>query len=415
MINFFKKSSRKPIIDIDITELWLKSHPHLLPYEDGQADEGVVRLFANIQFQGTTWIEMVELVFNRNLRRFFIPISSQEQIHKNTPNLDCRNISAIDARLWFSKPTMINIEPTTRCNYNCWYCVGQHMTQADIRLEDFSLMLENFPDVKTIALVGEGEPLLHKDFFKMAQMAKDRAIKVLIISNGSAFSQSVIRQLCETAVAYVSISIDSADSKTFSESRIDGNLEKVWQGIRNLRNYRDTHGYEFPKIALKGTLFENTRNQLPGIALKAKENGVEIFESFQPLNPMHNYVRIYPKAHLNELTHINDVQAAINTDSIVARNYLKPFTSFCEEQKIDFSPTVNKNPKTKNCDETWLYSLLSGDVTPCCQVKTPPSENWNIFKKTTGEILSDKEYENMRFNLWNGIFPKYCNGCWKTR
>jgi len=29
--------------------------------------------------------------------------------------------------------------------------------------------------------------------------------------------------------------------------------------------------------------------------------------------------------------------------------------------------------------------------------------------------MADPEYENVRFNLWNGIFPSYCEGCWKTR
>lgn len=54
-------------------------------------------------------------------------------------------VEAVDARLWSRTPTMINIEPTTRCNFNCWYCVGRHMEQADIRVEDFEKMLDNLP------------------------------------------------------------------------------------------------------------------------------------------------------------------------------------------------------------------------------------------------------------------------------
>ena len=45
-------------------------------------------------------------------------------------------------------------------------------------------------------------------------MARERGIRVMIISNGSAFSQSVIKKICEAEIAYVSISIDSADPAT---------------------------------------------------------------------------------------------------------------------------------------------------------------------------------------------------------
>ena len=139
------------------------------------------------------------------------------------------------------------------------------MRQDDIRIEDFAKMLDNFPDVKTIALVGEGEPLMHKDFFTMAHMAKDRGIRVMIISNGSAFSQSVIKKICDAQIAYIGISIDSTDATTFASSRLDGDLPKIWRGIERLRKYRDVNGYRYPRIGVKGTLFSHTQNELPSI------------------------------------------------------------------------------------------------------------------------------------------------------
>lgn len=405
------------IADEDITDVWNHCHPHLYPYDTHLASEQKKQLpiIANLRFGGKTWVNMVGLTFDQVKRRFTLTAENRQAILEAHPEIAATKVDAVDARLWFAKPTMINIEPTTRCNFKCWYCVGRHMKQDDIDIDNFASMLDNFPELKTIALVGEGEPLLHKDFFKMAGMAKDRGIRVMIISNGSAFSQSVIRQLCETEVAYVSISIDSYDEETFADSRIEGKLGKIWQGIRNLRDYRDSNGFSYPKISLKGTLFENTKDQLPGIVDKAQENGVEIFESFQPLNPMRNYVHIYPKEKLGELGNIETVQSRIDLDSQYANKKLQPFKEFCRDENIELYSAVNTNHLVKNCNETWIYSLLSGDITPCCQIKNPPSPNWNIFKEDIKKIMADTEYENMRFNLWNGIFPEYCAGCWKTR
>ena len=402
----------------DITAVWDSCHPHLrpldvsLPMHEGK---GPIKVAAHIRVGGHFWFELAQITYDRLSGRFLLTAEDRLAALGDRPDLSTLRVDAVNARLWSKTPTMINIEPTTRCNFNCWYCVGRDMKQEDIRLEDFGRMLDNFPALKTVALVGEGEPLMHKDFFDMAQMAKDRNIKVLIISNGSAFSQSVIKKLCETEVAYVSISIDSYDPDTFKSSRIDGDLVKVLAGIRKLRDYRDAHGFKFPKIALKGTLFNHTIDQLPAIVDMAKASGVEIFESFQVLNPMKNYVRIYPTAHIPELQLIENVSKAIDRDTAYAREQLQPMAEFMTENGIDFLPAVVSNPIRKNCDESWLYSLLSGDITPCCQLKNPISPKWNIFNHSVDEILSDFEYENTRFNLWNGIFPSYCDGCGKTR
>lgn len=399
---------------IDITAQWDRAHSHLRPAKTHlpllAGDNGVcpccseftVRVLAGTRI-GESWTGAMPVEYCSVCDRFFVEASVGAVV------------TAVDARLWFDQPTFLNIEPTTRCNFNCWYCIGRQMKQEDIVVTDFAKVLENFPSVKTIALVGEGEPLMHKDFFTMAHMAKDRGIRVMIISNGSAFSQSVIKQLCEAHIAYIGISIDSANAATFATSRLDGNLPKIWEGIKRLREFRDTHGYQYPRIGVKGTLFTHTQNELPSIIEEAKRNGVEIFESFQALNPMKAYIPIYPKDKLSELASVAPVASAIHRDSANARDSLQPFAEFCAAEGIEADKTGNPNVLRKNCDEQWVYSLLSGDVTPCCQIKTPIDPSWNLFNHTMSDILQTPSYENVRFNLWNGLFPNYCEGCWKTR
>lgn len=409
----------------DITAVWNRCHPHLQPLADAlplAMDDGCllpdgrrgVKILAHLRFRGERWLHEVPLAWDPTLRKYHLLAEDRERLQAST-DIRLTDVDAVDARLWSSEPTFLNIEPTTRCNYSCWYCIGRHMKQEDIRVEDFARLLDNFPKVRTIALVGEGEPLLHKGFFEMAGMARDRGIKVMIISNGSAFSQSVVEKLCEYQITYVSISIDSADRSTFSQSRIDGDLERVWQGIEKLRKYRDENGYRYPVIALKGTLFEHTKNELPKIVDAAKSHGVEVFESFQPLNPMRSYVRIYPKEQLAQLPSVPEVSACIQRDTGYAHRELKPMAQFCVEAGIDFDKVGRANPLRPSCDEQWIYSLLSGDITPCCQIKTPVSPNWNLFRARLDDILREPDYENVRFNLWNGFFPRYCEGCWKTR
>lgn len=411
---------------LDLTAHWLSNHPHLKPdpnhcklpdYLNCSMCGGVraFEIMAHVRFGPDHWVNETPVMYCPDCNRFCLTAVRHAECVARVSEIEGLLPTAIDARLWSINPTFLNIEPTTRCNFSCWYCVGRHMVQADIEVDNFERMLDHFPAVQAIALVGEGEPLLHKGFFDMAEMARRRGIRVLMLTNGSAFSESVVRKLCESEIAYVSISIDSFDSATFAKSRIDGDLNRIWEGISRLRRYRDEQGYEYPKIGLKGTLFGHTEDQIPAIVEEAKRRGVEIFESFQPLNPKISYVRIYPKEKLTELNQLTRVSERIATDSIAARHRLQDVETFCATENIPASNSGRPNRLRPGCDEEWLYSLLSGHITPCCQVKNIIDPAWNLFERSVADILGLPSYENTRFNLWNGLFPDYCNGCWKTQ
>ncbi len=413
---------------LDLSAVWQRCHAHLRPdpgHAPLQPDQyrrcdfcGADHAFlvaAHLRCGPDTWVHEQRLAFCPDCGRFALSPDLQADPALRAARAAGLAVTAVDARLWSAQPTFLNIEPTTRCNFSCWYCIGRHMVQADIEVANFARMLDNYPSVKAIALVGEGEPLLHKGFFEMAHMARERGIRVLMISNGSAFSESVVRKICEAGIAYISISIDSTDPATFAQSRIDGDLPRIWEGIERLRSYRDAHGYRYPRISLKGTLFTHTQDELVDIATQARQHGVDLFESFQPLNPKQSYVKIYPREQLAQLAAVPAVSARINRHSEAARGILRNAVDFCNEEGIPASGHGRPNGMRPGCDEEWLYSLLSGHVTPCCQVKDVLDPNWNLFERPVHEILADAHYENMRFNLWNGLFPNYCEGCYKTR
>lgn len=288
------------------------------------------------------------------------------------------------------------------------------MEQQDIRKEDFATVLANAPTIRTIALVGEGEPLVHPDFFEMASMAVAQGKKVVIISNGSLLNDANVKKLCESGVAYVSISIDSTDPARFARSRINGNLAEVLRNIQRLRAFRDANGYRYPKIAIKGTLFDYSEGELLDIVTLAREHGAEFFESFQPLNAKQSYVDIYPEENRGQLAYLARVSRAIIRDSGRARQVLRPAEEFLAEEGIEFGGPGRANGLRQNCDEQYVYALLTGDITPCCQVKQPLDPEWNLFRHPLNAIFQNPQYENMRFNLWNGISPEYCRGCGKT-
>ncbi len=419
-----------------VTELWNRRHAHLRPMADPLAlppeqiagcplcgARRAVRVLARLRFGPDHWIPEAEVHYCRSCGEYSLtPAERRVQVHaslawarRHRPwraLLSYSRLTAVDARLWSATPAVLNLEPTTLCNFKCWYCIGRHMPQAELAFEDYERILDHIPGLQMIALVGEGEPLMHKRFFDMVRLAKERGLRVSTNSNGSAFSESVIHKICESGLDYISVSIDSIDPQRFAESRVAGDLEKVWAGIERLVRYRNERGLRYPILGLKGTLFRHTRGELPAILEEARRRGMDVVEFFQGLNPMRRYIDIYPADKQALVADFAAVNAGIETE--LAHGPLPGIGEFAVREQIRASKYGRPNRLRPNCDEEWIYSLLSGDVTPCCQLKTPMDPAWNLARHPLPEILRNERYENLRFNLWNGLFLKECDGCTKT-
>jgi len=401
-----------------LNEVWARCHPHLQPLSQEQTfthnerqscsvcgEHQAIPIVAHLKY-GEDWHYNQLLSYCYHCQNYSLP---------ETTGLDNQPLTAVDARLWYAEPVVLHMELTTRCNFNCWYCRGRTLEQTDITRENFLRVLSHFPSIKTLILMGDGESILHKDFFYMVKTASERNIHVTTGSNGSVLSKSVIKKLCESGLTYVSISIDSPDPATFAASRLGGDLEKIWQNIENLTKYRDTHGYQYPLVGIKGTLLESDKHQMPTLIKEAKARGVDLLESFQTLNPMHTYAQFYPTDKLELLSEIPQVQQAIHfgqqQSGLTHSEQLPEAAEVSIRENVCVSDIGTPNGIGKNCDREWIRAVISGEVTPCCHIRTPMTQKVNIFNHTLQEIISDQEYENVKFNLWNGIFLNECQGC----
>jgi MoaA/NifB/PqqE/SkfB family radical SAM enzyme len=80
--------------------------------------------------------------------------------------------------------TVVQIEPTRRCNFNCVHCTHKD-NEGYIDIEVYRNILLNHSECKIVKLQGLGEPLLHPKIQDVIDIAKDLGHKVMIITNGS--------------------------------------------------------------------------------------------------------------------------------------------------------------------------------------------------------------------------------------
>ena len=185
----------------------------------------------------------------------------------------------------------IQIEPTTRCNYTCGFCAGRHMQQQDLEFETFKTLLDSAHNLKHIELQGEGEPLMHPQFFDMIDYARMRlpSVAISFITNGSLFTTENIARILATNIHTISISIESADDAEFQEIR-GGKLRRVKRGIKELIDQKNALN-SMLKVGFAVTVLKQTVSQINAIGALYKELNMDGGINIQPLQGMECYAQ----------------------------------------------------------------------------------------------------------------------------
>jgi cyclic pyranopterin phosphate synthase len=138
----------------------------------------------------------------------------------------------------------IRLSITDVCNFKCIYCLpeGYKKTPGDIRgfmsAEEISRLAKALAElgVRKIRLTG-GEPTVRKDFFDILKDMKQNSKieKVTMTTNGYQLDK-IAKQLYETGLNGINISIDSLNKETFKNLTGHDRLPEILNGIKILQD-----------------------------------------------------------------------------------------------------------------------------------------------------------------------------------
>src|SRR5256714_1985774 len=122
-------------------------------------------------------------------------------------------------------PGYLQFAITNICNAKCDFC-GFAVDRFDPK-QRRSVTLKEAKDVIDIALKNHigyllfvgGEPLVHKEIRAMVRHAAERGIHPMICTNGSLWTDQIMRQLAEEGLSSVIMSIDSHDVAKHEKNR----------------------------------------------------------------------------------------------------------------------------------------------------------------------------------------------------
>ena len=227
----------------------------------------------------------------------------------------------------------IRMSITDVCNFKCGYCLpnGYQVDKSDNRkflhLDEIKRLAKCFSElgVCKIRITG-GEPTVRKDFFDIIKVLKFEAgiKKVVITTNGYHLDRKA-KQLVDSGLSGINISIDSLDRETFKNITSHDRLPEILKGIKNLQDLN------FENIKINGVLLNG---------INASEKDFDKWSEFIKKNKIdYRYI---------ELMRTGD--------------NLEYFNKYHVSSKV-FKDYLNKNK--------WIYQTLGKDAGPALNYINP--------------------------------------------
>lgn len=171
---------------------------------------------------------------------------------------------------------MLFWETTIRCNLACAHCrrlesnaaapADLSTSQAERLIEQLAELGRRQPQMPVLVFSG-GEPLCRKDLFHLVDEARQQGIILALATNGTMIDSDKARQIHDSGIARVSVSLDGATAEVHDKMRqIPGAFDKAIGGIRHL------HEHAVP-FQINVTLTKQTAPQLQEVYELARSLG----------------------------------------------------------------------------------------------------------------------------------------------
>lgn len=179
-------------------------------------------------------------------------------------------------------PINILVEPTRHCNYACLQCPRQefpeikNLNKMEISLAEFKLIMRRIGRyLFTIRFWHYGEPLKNRELPKMIKVAKDLKIFTVISSNCSILSGEIGRDLIESGLDYLLVSLNAATGKTHKKFTQTDSFDDVVNNLKQFVNLKKKLGFRRPFVNLQFIVMKENFNEVQEMKKLSKHIGAD--------------------------------------------------------------------------------------------------------------------------------------------
>lgn len=345
-------------------------------------------------------------------------------------------------------PIKIDAELHRRCNMNCSFCsrrenegdMTEESKEIEVSKERWLEIAEQSGEmgVKCWNISGIGEPMCKPDLtLSVMEKLKEHNIFGEITSNGTLWTEEMVRRTVEMGWDSVCISLDSPERETHNRLRGGEAYDRATRTLEWLKKWKEKLGRKRPTLTINAVLNKENYKQMPDLFRLGKELGVEsIF-----IEPMIAYTKRGEELKLNreqtkEFREIAEECKELGKSLGIEPNINcytedKEYDEELVEKTSDMKDVIEEDSESRTesykdpdreysdlteeilqipCYYPWFYMIITADGSAShCGEKE--NKKLNIKNEDLEEIWFSEEFKKERNEFRNEGLGKYCDRC----
>jgi len=178
-------------------------------------------------------------------------------------------------------PTILQVEPTSRCNLRCLVCPvasGLERPGGDMDFSLYKGLIDELEEALLLVMFWDwGEPFLNPKAYEMINYARSREIKVMASTNGHAFAAGDhAREVVESGLDVLVFSVDGITQETYRRYRRGGDLDAVLEGIRRVVSEKKRQNSQTPLVNFRFIVMRHGEEELGNLQNFVRPLGVDV-------------------------------------------------------------------------------------------------------------------------------------------
>ena len=319
-----------------------------------------------------------------------------------------------------AEPVCLYLETTNRCNLLCTTCPRTFETlepPGDMSWELFTAIVDQLPNIARVVLHGIGEPMMVPALPRMIRYLKRRGTYVLFNTNGTLLTEKKGRELIDSGLDELRVSLDAAEPAAFKLVRGRDMFSRIVRRVAAFRAMQRRLAMETPRVSLWLTGLKETVGQLADFVRLAHDMDV-------------------PEVYLQRLVYFPEGQGLARSDqamfaggdseegrliaeaeALAARLGIAFNASGATDPAASLKPGQTPRPWSL-CRRPWslMYVTAHGRALPCCIAPfSMRGYDWftlgDATQQTLREIWNGERYRDFRAALLSDRPSPACAGC----